>query len=171
MQLPTICTHWTSSTSLKSIEKAKKNDSNHSKNYPTTSFYGTVHVPPIMPVINHFYFSRDFFPIFFFQVFYLKDYELLLRKHLSPDTCLARESTLLIWFPSLPIIAKPLEPITPVFYFCVMQLWEICMIEMLRITSQNCLPENILVEVFSLVFSIYLNLDIFSDFQFLPIIF
>merc|ERR1712029_770310 len=27
------------------------------------------------------------------------------------DTCLARESTLLIWFPSLPIIAKPLEPI------------------------------------------------------------
>ena len=69
---------------------------------------------------NHFYFSRDFFPIFFFQVFYLKDYGLLLRKHLSPDTCLARESTLLIWFPSLPIIAKPLEPITPAFYFCVM---------------------------------------------------
>ena len=120
MQLPTICTHWTSWTSLKSIEKAKKNDSNHSKNYPTTSFYGTVLVPPIMPVINHFYFSRDFFQGFFFQVFYLKDYELLLRKHLSPDTCLARESTLLIWFPSLPIIAKPLEPITPAFYFCVM---------------------------------------------------
>ena len=67
MQLPTICTHWTSSTSLKSIEKAKKNDSNHSKNYPTTSFYGTVHVPPIMPVIIIFNFQGIFFQRFFFS--------------------------------------------------------------------------------------------------------
>ena len=65
MQLPTICTHWTSWTSLKSIEKAKKNDSNHSKNYPTTSFYGTVLVPPIMPVIITFIFQGNFINFLF----------------------------------------------------------------------------------------------------------